>query len=251
MNRAAATTGAINITGGTFTTSGTVNLGAGSSLTNTATVNATGGAINGAVVNGAVGGAIGTFNLSGTVTGITTFTNNATAGNAATGFLNYTGTTAMTGAALSNNGIIQATTPVSTLTVGSLSNLAGGGVGNINYLVNSTTTNLVTVTGTSSGNQQLNFSLVPGATIPISMSPKMVLDLNGGSLNVSNKGLVPQLSTGLLNNYLVRMSEIAIRHGGTIDKFMGDGVMAFWGAPALLDDHAWHELLHLYPRQCG
>ena len=29
---------------------------------------------------------------------------------------------------------------------------------------------------------------------------------------------------------------------GTIDKFMGDGVMAFWGAPALLEDHAWQAL---------
>jgi len=39
--------------------------------------------------------------------------------------------------------------------------------------------------------------------------------------------------------YLELVTKTVNQELGTIDKFIGDGVMAFWGAPALLEDHAW------------
>jgi adenylate cyclase len=42
----------------------------------------------------------------------------------------------------------------------------------------------------------------------------------------------------LLSRYLDVTSEVIVANGGTIDKFIGDAVMAFWGAPTAQDDHA-------------
>ena len=42
----------------------------------------------------------------------------------------------------------------------------------------------------------------------------------------------------LLNNYLDTLSAIVLRNGGTLDKFVGDAVVAFWGAPIARPDDA-------------
>ena len=43
--------------------------------------------------------------------------------------------------------------------------------------------------------------------------------------------------TEFLNNFLTPMTDILMRHGATIDKYMGDAIMAFWNAPLDVPDH--------------
>jgi adenylate cyclase len=50
--------------------------------------------------------------------------------------------------------------------------------------------------------------------------------------------LEPATVIGALNRYLTAMSEAILDHGGTLVAYMGDGIMAVFGAPLAQDDHA-------------
>lgn len=49
-----------------------------------------------------------------------------------------------------------------------------------------------------------------------------------------SEGFEPRALSQFMNAFLTPLTEVVYKHGGTVDKFMGDSIMAFWGAP--LDD---------------
>lgn len=58
-----------------------------------------------------------------------------------------------------------------------------------------------------------------------------------GFTSLSEK-LSPEEVVTLLNRYLTAMTDIILDSGGIIDKYEGDAIMAFWGAPLVQEDHA-------------
>jgi adenylate cyclase len=48
--------------------------------------------------------------------------------------------------------------------------------------------------------------------------------------------IAPEMVAKLLNRYLDMLSQVVLDHGGVIDKFVGDAVVAFWGAPISRED---------------
>ncbi|MCA9550225.1 MAG: CHASE2 domain-containing protein [Myxococcales bacterium] len=53
-----------------------------------------------------------------------------------------------------------------------------------------------------------------------------------------SEALTPEALGLLLNQYMTPMTDIVFEHDGTLDKYIGDAVMAFWGAPMALPNHA-------------
>ena len=53
-----------------------------------------------------------------------------------------------------------------------------------------------------------------------------------------SEGMTPDALVHILNVYLNRMTDIVFKHGGVLDKYIGDAVMAFWNAPLDQPDHA-------------
>jgi adenylate cyclase len=63
-----------------------------------------------------------------------------------------------------------------------------------------------------------------------------------GFTSISEK-LTPSELTEFINEYLSEMSFAIRKKGGTLDKYIGDAIMAFWGAPIDDEDHATNGVL--------
>lgn len=65
----------------------------------------------------------------------------------------------------------------------------------------------------------------------------MFADIRG--FTTLSEGLTPPEVVALLNTFLEKMNEVVLAHGGAINKYIGDNLMAFWNAPYPQKDHAW------------
>ena len=64
----------------------------------------------------------------------------------------------------------------------------------------------------------------------------MFTDIDG--FTTISEQMDSQALVSLLNEYLSEMTEIVFRNDGTLDKFEGDAIVAFWGAPIAQEDHS-------------
>jgi class 3 adenylate cyclase/HAMP domain-containing protein len=64
----------------------------------------------------------------------------------------------------------------------------------------------------------------------------LVSDIRG--FTEMSERMEPEELIEALNQYFTAMTDVVFRHGGTLDKFLGDGILAFFGEPIPFEDHA-------------
>ena len=63
------------------------------------------------------------------------------------------------------------------------------------------------------------------------------------SFSAFSEVLEPERMVSLMNEYLTEMTNILLEHKGTLDKYIGDAIVAFYGAPVSLENHEYHACL--------
>ena len=58
-----------------------------------------------------------------------------------------------------------------------------------------------------------------------------------------SENMSPQALVNHLNTYLTEMTDIILEYDGTLDKYVGDEIMCFWGAPLPQEEHALYACL--------
>jgi adenylate cyclase len=79
--------------------------------------------------------------------------------------------------------------------------------------------------------------LGPAALAPVQREVTILFsDIRG--FTTMSEGLEPRDVLALLDDYFGRMSQVVKGHDGVVGKFLGDGMLAFWGVPDRVSDHA-------------
>jgi len=107
-----------------------------------------------------------------------------------------------------------------------------------------------TLDGTAPGlEEHINAAMAPAVVQRVAQRPE-ILRLEGMEVELTVffsdiiefslvvESLPAEESVALLYEYLSEMTEIVLRYEGTVDKYEGDNIIAFWGAPVPVEDHA-------------
>jgi adenylate cyclase len=86
-------------------------------------------------------------------------------------------------------------------------------------------------------NRILSFSATDSSVEAAEMDVTVLFSDIVGFTSISEK-MEPHRVSLMLNDYFTEMTDIIFRHDGTLDKFIGDAIMAIFGAPIPMEDHA-------------